>query len=101
MGFITLAFFEPTLLMQKIGPNGPLLSGLKKNYYSSNFFQDFPGGRILIERMDEKLTFLLGFGIGSRIHERTISLRFLSIISDSQFSVHRLEVSVYNVYSTN
>ncbi len=33
----------------------------------------------------------------SRIHERTISLRFLSII----LRVHRLEVSIYNVYITN
>jgi hypothetical protein len=33
----------------------------------------------------------------SRIHERTISLRLLDII----LRVHRLEVSVYNVYITN
>ncbi len=33
----------------------------------------------------------------SRIHERTISLRFLDII----LRVLRLEVSVYNVYITN
>ncbi len=57
MGFITLAFLEPTLLMQKIGPNGPGLSGLKKNYYSSKchsvakLFSGFSRGRILIERM--------------------------------------------------
>jgi hypothetical protein len=34
---------------------------------------------------------------GSRIHERTISLRFLGII----LRFLRLEVSVYNVYITN
>jgi hypothetical protein len=33
----------------------------------------------------------------SRIHERTISLRFLGII----LRVLRLEVSVYNAYITN
>jgi hypothetical protein len=33
----------------------------------------------------------------SRIHERTIPLRFLGII----LRVRRLEVSVYNVYITN
>jgi hypothetical protein len=33
----------------------------------------------------------------SRIHERTVSLRFLGII----LRVLRLEVSVYNVYITN
>ncbi len=33
----------------------------------------------------------------SRIHERTISLRFLGII----LRVLRLEVSIYNVYITN
>jgi hypothetical protein len=36
-------------------------------------------------------------GTRSRIHEHTISLRFLGII----LRVLRLEVSVYNVYSTN
>ncbi len=34
--------------------------------------------------------------VRSRIHERTISLRFLGII----LRVHSFEVSVYNVYNT-
>ncbi len=38
-----------------------------------------------------------GYEYWSRIHERTISLRFLGII----LRVLRLEVSVYNVYITN
>jgi hypothetical protein len=49
-----------------------------------------------VKRLELDWTPLLKSETGSRIHDRTISLRFLAII----LKVLRLEVSVYNVYIT-
>jgi hypothetical protein len=76
---------------------------LKKSFWPMRFQErkprspEEPGVPLPVGRNYESNGIFTGKQLGSRIHGRSISLRFLSII----LGVLRLEVSVYNVFITN